>query len=288
MTSAAGPTDSAPSMATVTSIIVVRDECSNQAESERPLRQHIIKFDQPRQREPQLAHLPQRQVDLPREEHQLEQQTLPTAQQQTVVVEAFKTDDESATVVGHHAEELLDAAEQPPLPTESVVVETSAPDGSTTFDEFDALGLTTAAAPTGCSSSAAAGGGSAGTATAAGAPAAVEINQDAMIMFTVPADDWKAHMTRKEREFVCRLCPYIAQYQHHYVGHFYTHHATTKPHQCGLCLKTFPLASTLKRHVATVHVAAKFACDVCGKVFPRRDAFNFHVKTHLSRQADSN
>lgn len=331
------------SRATVTSIIVVRNDSTDTADSKRtPIRQQIIRFDAHAQQRP----LHPRQEPEPEEDHddgdgivtqlsEEDQRELESSVQsltgvpQTVVVEGavrgvhLDDKEDAAAIVEQHGVDILeDAIETSAVGATSVMVETGSCSGSAgpTFDDFDALGLAAAAAvaaatssgvttdssrgadDAGCSTETGAGGNkssggvdatiaagtSASASSSSAAAAAIEINQDAMMMFTVPADDWKAHMTRKEREFVCRLCPYIAQYQHHYVGHFYTHHATTKPHQCGLCFKTFPLASTLKRHVATVHVAAKFACEICGKVFPRRDSFNFHVKTHLSRQTDTN
>lgn len=66
-----------------------------------------------------------------------------------------------------------------------------------------------------------------------------------------------------------------------------TCHATSEQqrvyslHQCQACLKCFPSASKLQRHVMTHTGQRPFGCEVCGKRFRQKTHLRVHCRTHL-------
>ena len=52
-----------------------------------------------------------------------------------------------------------------------------------------------------------------------------------------------------------------------------------KPRKCELCDKTFLRPSHLKRHFDSIHLGAKYRCDLenCGKLFTQKDRLQSHV-----------
>lgn len=58
-------------------------------------------------------------------------------------------------------------------------------------------------------------------------------------------------------------------------------HLSDAGYRCSACEKTFAYKRTVFRHYKEIHVASdqKFACDICGHVFPQRRYLANHQRT---------
>ena len=51
---------------------------------------------------------------------------------------------------------------------------------------------------------------------------------------------------------------------------------------CGLCRKCFATVSARNLHIRTLHEGERYACQVCDKLFNRKDRLNQHI-SHVPR-----
>ena len=61
-------------------------------------------------------------------------------------------------------------------------------------------------------------------------------------------------------------------------------HRGEKPHQCGMCSKTFNKAHLLKRHLLQHNAEKRFKCTVCGKAFVQPSNLRNHIIIHTGEK----
>ncbi|XP_041369170.1 uncharacterized protein LOC121383300 isoform X6 [Gigantopelta aegis] len=65
---------------------------------------------------------------------------------------------------------------------------------------------------------------------------------------------------------------------------------TARPYKplsvCGICHKTFTDPRNFRRHQRSIHEKQKYPCDLCGRVFNRKDILFQHLRSNIHRISD--
>lgn len=88
----------------------------------------------------------------------------------------------------------------------------------------------------------------------------------------------KTNEPNSDGEFSCEKCEYKGKKKSNLSEHVRRMHGD--PLSCGICEKVFGLRKDLARHRKQVHTDPSHFCEICGKLYKFRRAYNDHMQIH--------
>lgn len=87
-------------------------------------------------------------------------------------------------------------------------------------------------------------------------------------------------------QYECKECDYKGAKRSNLSEHRRRMHG--KPVKCDICNKFFGLKKDLSRHKRQVHTEPSYYCEICGKLYKFRRAYNDHMKVHKENYVKPN